>query len=249
MDLKTQIIGLNRFLSSVYGVPIRLSILLTELGFTEQQIGRLHRNHLEEIVASSIALLKNRLAVGADTDRTFGIVCRRFGLDGRPTETLRVIGQQLGISRERVRQLEQKAIRRRRSKPNRTAWETELYDVATRLVDVGQLHEAVIPLSLFLKKHSIKSAKPQTRAVLTTSATSIDVRPEYIQSITQISRRVSGGLRPSTIAHILYGSKGPVVNSLVSTYEFPEYGIFRSHGYQIVRQMVLDICATESDFP
>ena len=247
MDLKTQMIGLNRFLSSVYGVPIGLSILLTDLGFTEQQIDQLQRNHLEEIVASSITSLKNRLVRGSSGDRTYGIVCRRFGLDGRTTETLQIIGERLGVSRERVRQIEQKAIRRCRSKTSRTAWEAALYDVATRLAGVGESHEAVIPSSLFFRKHSTKSAKSEKRAVPTTSATNIDARPEYIQSITQILRCFSGGLRPSMVAHILYGSSGPAVNSLVSTYKFPDYGIFRSHGFQNVRQTVLDICATESD--
>ena len=144
MYLNTRMTGLNQFLSSVYGVPIRLRILLTELGFTEQQLDQLHRDHLEEIVASSIALLKDRLVLMYNGDRTYGIVCRRFGLDGRPTETLQAIGDKLGITRERVRQIERNAIRRSRSKTNRTAWETGLYDVAARLIGVGQSRDPVV---------------------------------------------------------------------------------------------------------
>ena len=248
MYLNTRIIGLNQFLSRVYGVPIRLSILLTELGFAEQQIDQLRRNHSEEIVASSIALLKDRILLVFNGDRTYGIVCRRFGLDGRPTETLQVIGEKLGITRERVRQIEKKAIRRCRSKTNRTVWETGLYDVAARLTGVGQSHDAVIPLSLFSQEDPTELAESETSAVPTTAETNIDARSEYIQSITNILRRVSGGVRPLMLVYILYGSEGPLVNSLVSTYEIPEYGIFRSHGYWNVRRMVLDICATASDF-
>ena len=48
-------------------------------------------------------------------------------------------------------------------------------------------------------------------------------------------------------AHILYGSKGPIVDSLVSAYGFPEYGTFRCHGYPSIKKLVSDICATESN--
>ncbi len=43
---------------------------------------------------------------------------RRYGLDGKPSQTLEDLGNDLGITRERVRQLENKALRElRRSAP------------------------------------------------------------------------------------------------------------------------------------
>ena len=43
------------------------------------------------------------------------VVLRRFGLDGQPPQTLEEVGTDLGITRERVRQLETRALRELRA--------------------------------------------------------------------------------------------------------------------------------------
>jgi RNA polymerase primary sigma factor len=43
------------------------------------------------------------------------VIARRFGLDGQPPQTLEQVGTELGVTRERVRQLESRALRELRS--------------------------------------------------------------------------------------------------------------------------------------
>ena len=56
------------------------------------------------------SIVKN--AVSALPEREQQIIARRFGFEGRPPATLEEIGRELGVTRERVRQIESKAIRR-----------------------------------------------------------------------------------------------------------------------------------------
>ncbi len=44
------------------------------------------------------------------TDRERIVIWDRFGLDGLPIKTLRQIGSELGVTRERVRQIQGKAL-------------------------------------------------------------------------------------------------------------------------------------------
>ena len=46
----------------------------------------------------------------------------RFGIDGQPNQTLKTIGKRFRVSKERIRQIEQKALRKLR----RTEYQQEL---------------------------------------------------------------------------------------------------------------------------
>ena len=63
-----------------------------------------------EIMSDTVASLLDRLA-----PREREVIRRRFGFGDRDPETLESIGSDMGITRERIRQIEKKALRRLRS--------------------------------------------------------------------------------------------------------------------------------------
>ena len=113
--------------------------IATDSGFTEQRVRELFDlvedpvsletpvGDGESMVADLIEDEKSESPDGATADRARSVelaeaierlnprmkhvVLRRFGLDGRPPQTLEEVGTDLGITRERVRQLETRALR------------------------------------------------------------------------------------------------------------------------------------------
>ena len=72
---------------------------------TLEPSAQLHSNELQAVVASWLVQL---------TDKQRAVVTRRYGLDGKDRATLEDVGAQIGVTRERVRQIQMDALRRLR---------------------------------------------------------------------------------------------------------------------------------------
>jgi hypothetical protein len=80
-------------------------------------------------------------------ERTADIFIRRFELDGRPTPTFAELGRQYDISRERVRQLEVKVLKRLRSRRYRAAIEHIIANAARETLGLPLADAAPQPAS------------------------------------------------------------------------------------------------------
>jgi RNA polymerase primary sigma factor len=55
-----------------------------------------------------------RKVLASLSPREEGVLKSRFGIDGKPSQTLKTIGGRLGVSKERIRQIEKRAINKLR---------------------------------------------------------------------------------------------------------------------------------------
>jgi RNA polymerase primary sigma factor len=88
------------------------------LGSEEQRLGDLIADDtavspLEDVSKQELMDATGEV-LGTLTSREETILKSRFGIDGRPTDTLKTIGERFSVSKERIRQIEKKAIRKLR---------------------------------------------------------------------------------------------------------------------------------------
>jgi len=88
------------------------------LGSEEQRLGDFIADEaavspLEDVSKQELTEVTGEV-LGTLSSREETILKSRFGIDGRPTETLKTIGERFSVSKERIRQIEKKAIRKLR---------------------------------------------------------------------------------------------------------------------------------------
>jgi RNA polymerase nonessential primary-like sigma factor len=136
-----QVLRAERELAARHGTPPSLEQVAAAAGRSTADVAELFRvservgsldaaiesgeraliDHIQEGDEQTSGTLASALGDGrlaswlADlTERQRNIVTRRFGLDGTPVQSLAEIGRELGISRERARQIQEDALRRLR---------------------------------------------------------------------------------------------------------------------------------------
>jgi RNA polymerase primary sigma factor len=93
--------------------------LETPVGDGESMVGDLIEDEKSDspdgLTAAHARTVELAQAIERLNPRMQHVVVRRFGLDGKPPQTLEEVGQDMGITRERVRQLETRALKELRN--------------------------------------------------------------------------------------------------------------------------------------
>ena len=111
MDIKDELLKFNAFINVVYERLIKLSDILSEYSFSKDEIEFLKKEAIEKLLNNINFALQCKFVCTSNKLRLYQIIRRRYGLFGYNKSTLREIAVDMGISHERVRQLEEKAIR------------------------------------------------------------------------------------------------------------------------------------------
>ena len=111
MDIKSELLKFNDFASAVYDKQTRLSDILLRYSFSKTEIELLKKEAIENLLENINFALQCKFVSNSNRIRLYQIIRKRYGLFGYAKSTLRETAADMGISHERVRQLEEKAIR------------------------------------------------------------------------------------------------------------------------------------------
>lgn len=111
MNVKDELLKFNSFMEVIYGKHTKLSDILIKNSFSKDDIEFLKKEAIEKLLNNINLALQCKFICTSNKLRLYQIICRRYGLFGYNGATLREIAADMGISHERVRQLEEKAIK------------------------------------------------------------------------------------------------------------------------------------------
>ena len=135
MNIRQQVDGLNSFLTEVFGAETRLSAILKELGFNEQQVELVRTRHLESVVAQYLDSIKGRMLEWQDGERIFTVLSRRYGLDGQAPGTTATTGGLSGLNIQQISRLERDVVEKWKARSLQHFLKTSLHAVSLRLIE------------------------------------------------------------------------------------------------------------------
>jgi DNA-directed RNA polymerase sigma subunit (sigma70/sigma32) len=126
--------AINKWLDDVFGEGKRLSQLLSESGLEDAEIQRLKTHHLTEFIETVLNLI-SETTDKHDGERRNDVMIRHYGLMSGEAETLQAIGDTLGLSRERIRQLVNKRLQLYRHPKRKERFISEVHQRAKRILE------------------------------------------------------------------------------------------------------------------
>lgn len=110
-ELRDYIVSLNELLKDIFGEEYRISSILKSANFSQDQITYLQGEGLHNLMQNIDFALRVYLISYSNTSKNCDILYQRYGLFGHKKQTLEHIGEQYGVSRERIRQLQAKTLK------------------------------------------------------------------------------------------------------------------------------------------
>ena len=110
-ELRDYIVNFNALSKDVFGEESRISSILKSTNFSQEQITYLQGKGLNNLMQNIDFALRVYLISYSNTSKNCDILYQRYGLFGYKKQTLEHIGEQYGVSRERIRQLQAKTLK------------------------------------------------------------------------------------------------------------------------------------------
>ena len=104
--LRLDVVSLNSFVKEDEDTELADFVAISDDHFSDESIRKISNDSFKDTIYNIF---------GEDTskkNKQLYILIRRYGLDGAPPASLETIGSEFGVTRERVRQIEEKALRR-----------------------------------------------------------------------------------------------------------------------------------------
>ena len=99
--------AMNKFLKGLYGKP---RDIIEMSGLEEEQREKLYECCLDDYLRQIAAFVEQAEGEGKDWERRRAAMLRYYGIKTGKGETLQSIGDEYGVTRERVRQLREKCL-------------------------------------------------------------------------------------------------------------------------------------------
>ena len=123
--------------------PQTLSDILRDQGVSDEDVARLYRDHLDTYLVEFLRCCTSWMVENLP-ERRSRILARCYGLDCEPKSTLTSLAKEYGISRERIRQLRQSALRRLMHRKRKQELEQMAFATAQSFLRRGDVHDQTL---------------------------------------------------------------------------------------------------------
>lgn len=186
-------LSLNSLLADIYGTEKCVSRILLDFGLEQSNIDALNGERLADFYGNIKFALECRFLHYSGGYRLLDVLYRRYGLFEHKKETLEEIGEVMGVSRERVRQLQNKAIKRLSGGSSVDATGILLMLCACHALELETMMHLGNIETLNKKSLDSKGSIPNKKAEMNDDASEDKIKQSISLDLPKVSFYISGG--------------------------------------------------------